>query len=134
MMQVMTINLVNTLCFQFQVMSSIWAILTKEGKEQEEASVQAIENLKFLEEELKGKRFFGGEGIGFLDIALGWLANLVPVLEEILGYEVIDKAGFPFLSEWMLEFSSVPEIKENLPLHDKLVTKFRAYLAAAPDK
>ncbi|KAJ9169834.1 hypothetical protein P3X46_017983 [Hevea brasiliensis] len=117
-----------------KVMSSLWQILTEQGKEREEALVQATENLKFLEEELKGKRFFGGEKIGFLDIALGWLANLVPVLEEILGFEVIDKAGFPFLSEWMLEFSSVPAIKENLPLHDKMVAKFRAYLAAAPDK
>ncbi|KAF2306776.1 hypothetical protein GH714_021314 [Hevea brasiliensis] len=82
-----------------KAMSSLWPILTKQGKEREEALVQATENLKFLEEELKGKRFFGGEEIGFVDIALGWLANLVLVVEEILGFKVIDKAGFPFLSE-----------------------------------
>ncbi|KAJ9185674.1 hypothetical protein P3X46_005274 [Hevea brasiliensis] len=116
-----------------KVISSLWAILTKEGKEREEASVQATENLKFLEEELKGKRFFGGERIGFLDIAMGWLVNLVPVTEEILGFEVIDKEVFPILSGWMLEFSGVPAIKENLPPHDKLVAEFRAYLATAPD-
>ncbi|RXH93189.1 hypothetical protein DVH24_013765 [Malus domestica] len=46
-----------------------------EGKEQEEAIVKAKENLKYLEEELKGKKFFGGEKLGFADIALGWLAH-----------------------------------------------------------
>ncbi|PRQ56674.1 putative glutathione transferase [Rosa chinensis] len=46
-----------------------------EGKEQEEAIVKAKENLKYLEEELKGKKFFGREQIGFADIALRWLAH-----------------------------------------------------------
>ncbi|EEF38362.1 glutathione s-transferase, putative [Ricinus communis] len=116
-----------------KVIPSMWAILTKEGKEQEEASAQTNENLKFLEEELKGKKFFGGEQIGYLDIALGWLANSVPVLEEI-SLKVIDKEAFPLLSAWMQEFSSVPTVKESLPPHDKLITKFRAYVAAAPKK
>ncbi|EEF38364.1 glutathione s-transferase, putative [Ricinus communis] len=116
-----------------KVIPSMWAILTKEGKEQEEASAQTNENLKFLEEELKGKKFFGGEQIGYLDIALGWLANSVPVLEEI-SLKVIDKEAFPLLSAWMQEFSSVPKVKESLPPHDKLITKFRAFVAAAPRK
>ncbi|CAN6566747.1 unnamed protein product [Malus baccata var. baccata] len=47
-----------------------WGILY-EGKEQEEAIVKAKENLKYLEEELKGKKFFGGEKLGFADVALG---------------------------------------------------------------
>ncbi|XP_050223684.1 probable glutathione S-transferase [Mercurialis annua] len=117
-----------------KVMSSMWAILTKEAEEQENALIQARENLKFLEEELIGKKFFGGDSIGYLDIALGWLSNLIPVLEEMLGFKLIDKENFPLLSEWMQEFTNVPEIKESLPPHDKLVVKFRAYFPARPTK
>ncbi|KDP39591.1 hypothetical protein JCGZ_02611 [Jatropha curcas] len=112
-----------------KVMKSLWAISITKGKEQEEASAKATENLKYLEEALTGKRFFGGEKIGFLDIALGWLANVVPVVEEIVGFKVIDKQGFPLLSTWMQEFKSTPEIKESLPPHDKLVTRFHTYIA-----
>ncbi|KAJ4721425.1 putative Glutathione s-transferase [Melia azedarach] len=121
-----------------KVTPSIKSLLGKQGKEVEEASVEAGENLKFLEEELKGKKFFGGEKIGLLDLALGWLVNLIPVLEEIIGVTIIDKQKFPLLSAWMEEFAEAPIIKESWPPHDKLLTKFRAIrelsLAAAQHK
>ncbi|KAJ0086940.1 hypothetical protein Patl1_07865 [Pistacia atlantica] len=44
-----------------QVLSSIWSVFINQGKEQEEALQVAMENLKLLEENLKGKKFFGGE-------------------------------------------------------------------------
>ena len=47
-----------------------------------------MEYLKFLEEKLKGKMSFAGETIMFLDLALGWLANLISILEEIFGLKV----------------------------------------------
>ncbi|KAE8734604.1 putative Tetratricopeptide repeat (TPR)-like superfamily protein [Hibiscus syriacus] len=31
---------------------------------------------EFVEEELKGKKFFGGENIGLADLVFGWMANL----------------------------------------------------------
>ncbi|XP_065854361.1 glutathione transferase GST 23-like [Euphorbia lathyris] len=117
-----------------KVMSSIWRMFTKQGKEQEEAHGEVIENLKYLEEELKGKRFFGGDEIGYVDVALGWLTNLIPVSEDILGFKVVDKQVFPSLSAWMDEFTSVPFVKESLPPHDKLILKFHAYIAASPHK
>ncbi|XP_059651014.1 glutathione transferase GST 23-like [Cornus florida] len=121
-----------------KLMPSVWQVFLKQGKEQEEAIAPAIENLKFLEEELKGKKFFGGESIGFLDLTLGWMANLVSVLEEVTGLKLIDEENFPLLSAWMENFSDHPIIEENWPPHDKLVTKFQAireaYLAAAAPK
>ncbi|KAF2320286.1 hypothetical protein GH714_026714 [Hevea brasiliensis] len=59
-------------------------VLLKQGKQQEEAIVSIIENFKYLEEELKGKKFFGGETIGLVDIALGWLAYHFNVVEDKL--------------------------------------------------
>ncbi|KAE8699248.1 Glutathione S-transferase U7 [Hibiscus syriacus] len=49
----------------------------QEGKERKEAMAASVENLKFVEEELKGKKFFGGEKVGLADLVLGWLANLI---------------------------------------------------------
>ncbi|XP_031247158.1 probable glutathione S-transferase [Pistacia vera] len=108
-----------------KVLSSIWSVFINQGKEQEEALQVAMENLKLLEENLKGKKFFGGEKIGFLDLALGWLANLICVLEELSDIKIIDKERFPLLLGWMQEFSQAPLINESWPPREKLLTKFQ---------
>ncbi|KAK0600832.1 hypothetical protein LWI29_018805 [Acer saccharum] len=108
-----------------KVIPSIWSAFLKQGKEQEDAIDEAIENLKLLEEQLKGKKFFGGDKIGLTDLALGWLANLVPVFEQIVGMKIIDEERFPSLLAWMHEFAQVAIIKESLPPHDKLIVKFQ---------
>ncbi|KAK2991835.1 hypothetical protein RJ640_025741 [Escallonia rubra] len=121
-----------------KVLPSVWHAYFKQGKEQEEATATAMENLKLLEEQLKGKKFFGGETIGYLDLAVGWMANLVSILEEVVGLKVIDEEKNPLLSTWMQDFSDVPVIKENWPPREKLITKFHVmretYLAAAAKK
>ncbi|XWS58652.1 hypothetical protein CRYUN_Cryun08bG0052900 [Craigia yunnanensis] len=108
-----------------KLLPSIWDAFTKEGKEREEAIATSLENLKFVEEELKGKIFFGGEKIGLADLVFGWLANLICVFEEVTGFKIIDER-FPVLLAWMQEFLELPIIKDNLPPHDKLVIKYQA--------
>nr|ATL77054.1 glutathione S-transferase 4 [Phellodendron amurense] len=121
-----------------KVSPSLWSFIIKEGKEQEEAFAQALENLKILEEELKGNKFFGGERIGLADLALGWLAERGCVVEEVVGVKIVEKEKFPLLSAWMKAFLEVPIIKESLPPHEKLVTRIRdireKFLAAAQPK
>ncbi|KAJ9680216.1 hypothetical protein PVL29_019503 [Vitis rotundifolia] len=118
--------------------SIICGVLIKEGKEQEEAMVEAMENLQFLEEELRGKKFFGGERIGFVDLALGWLANLISILEDVAGLKLVGEDKFPLLSAWMKDFADSPLIKDNWQPRDKMITKFQALrdakLAAAASK
>ena len=82
-----------------KVLPSILEAFISEGKEQEEGIVKAKENLKYLEEELKGKRFFGGDRIGFEDVALGWLAHYAGVFEEVCSIKLIEEDEFPLLSE-----------------------------------
>ncbi|XVF06773.1 hypothetical protein REPUB_Repub06bG0079800 [Reevesia pubescens] len=108
-----------------KLLPSIWGVFAKEGKEREEAIASSLENLKFVEEELKGKKFFGGEKIGLADLVFGWLANLIRVLEDVTGLRIIDDR-FPSLLAWMQEFSELPIIKDNWPPHDKLVVKYQA--------
>ncbi|KAJ8646351.1 hypothetical protein MRB53_008099 [Persea americana] len=50
------------------------------GGEREKAVKSALEAMKTLEEELKGKEFFGGERVGFLDLAVGLITYWLPVL------------------------------------------------------
>ncbi|XP_030544560.1 probable glutathione S-transferase [Rhodamnia argentea] len=109
-----------------KVMPSMRTALMSEGKEQEAALAEASEHLQKLEEELKGKKFFGGDSIGYLDIALGWLANLNRVFEEMCSFKVVDGERFPLLFAWLEEFSDAPVIKDCWPPHDKLVPKFIA--------
>ncbi|XP_059456613.1 glutathione transferase GST 23-like [Corylus avellana] len=93
-----------------KVVPSIWNAFIKQGKEQEEAMVTAQGNLKYLEEELRGKKFFGGEKIGFVDLAFGWLANLVGVLEELKGLTLIEHEKHPLLLAWIQNFMDVNSI------------------------
>ncbi|KAL0379974.1 UNVERIFIED_CONTAM: Glutathione transferase GST 23 [Sesamum angustifolium] len=109
-----------------KVLPSIWSVFISQGQEQEEAIAPAAGNLKFLEELLKGKKFFGGETIGYLDLAFGWMANLINILEEIVDLKLVDPEIFPLLSEWMNSFSDDPVIKECWPPRDKMVEKFKA--------
>lgn len=106
--------------------SIVWGVLMKEGKELEEGVLASLENLKYLEEEIRGKKFFGGETIGLADIALGWLAYYLDIFEEILGLKLIDQEKFPSLAAWKQEFANAPIIHENWPDRDKLVNKFVA--------
>ncbi|KAF4369579.1 hypothetical protein G4B88_021384 [Cannabis sativa] len=121
------------------VLPAVWDAFTKAaGKEQEEAYSRSIEKLKLLDEELKGKKLFGGEEIGMVDIALGWLSNLVSVFEEITGLKFIDEHTMPRLSAWKAALNEIPVVKENWPDYAKLLTKFtvlrETYLSKEPQK
>ncbi|KAL2478589.1 Glutathione S-transferase U7 [Forsythia ovata] len=109
-----------------KLFSSIGNVLISQGKEQEEAIAAAVQNLKLIEEQLQEKKFFGGETIGYLDIAFGWTANLISILEEIMDLKLVDEEKFPVLSAWMHNFSDDPVIKQCWPPRDKLVVKFQA--------
>ncbi|CAK9185241.1 unnamed protein product [Ilex paraguariensis] len=121
-----------------KLLPSVWQAFIKQGTEQEEAIVPAMENLKLVEEQLKGKIFFGGEKIGFLDLAFGWIANFISVLQEVTGLKVIDSEKFSLLSAWMEKFSDDPVINECRQPQDRISPKFKAmheaYLAAAAPK
>ncbi|KAL5698471.1 glutathione transferase [Ranunculus cassubicifolius] len=105
------------------VLSSLWCAFIKQGKEKEEAVIVALANLKIIEELLKGKNFFGGENIGFLDLCLGWICNVGKLLDEIEGTKTINEERFPLLSKWIEKFSTSPIIKGTWPSKDRLLTR-----------
>lgn len=107
---------------------------SKVGAEQEQAAKELRENLKTLESALEGKHFFGGETIGFLDIAVGWIGCWARMNEEVAGVNMIDGEMMPLLSAWFQKFLELPIIKECLPPQDKLLVhtkEFHKMLMAA---
>ncbi|KAL5834717.1 hypothetical protein ACOSQ4_014214 [Xanthoceras sorbifolium] len=82
-------------------------VFTK-GEQQEKEVNKAKEAMEVLEEELKGKIFFGGETIGFIDIVCGWISIWLEAIEEACG-----------------NFTELPVIKEKVPPRQILVQYFQ---------
>lgn len=56
-----------------------------EGDGKEKALETAAESFELLEKrlEVEGRKYFGGEEIGYLDLALGWVPHGLNVMEEV---------------------------------------------------
>ncbi|KAA8528329.1 hypothetical protein F0562_035684 [Nyssa sinensis] len=97
------------------------------GEEQERAAKEAQEHLKTLESVLEGKHFFGGETIGFVDIAAAWIGCWARIVEEIVGIKLIDEEKVPLLNAWFQDVLEVPIIKECVPPRDKLLVHYMSF-------
>ncbi|KAA8516358.1 hypothetical protein F0562_016651 [Nyssa sinensis] len=84
--------------------------------EQEKAIEEASELLKILENELNGKKFFGGDKIGLVDIVANFIGFWLGVIQEAKGEELLlTHKKFPILCKWIDEYVNCSVIKENLP-------------------
>nr|GMD74443.1 probable glutathione S-transferase [Ipomoea batatas] len=100
----------------------IWMMFRTSGEEHERAVKDSLEMLKTIEEEALalalggGKKFFGGDEIGMMDIAFGGIVHWLEVIEDVVGVKLLEPAEcFPKLHAWMMNFKESPLIKENLP-------------------
>ena len=97
--------------------------MSHEGEDREKAAKEALEALKILEEQgLGDKKFFGGETINMVDIALAWLAYWFECYEDIVGFKLVEPNTMPKLHTWLQNLKQVPVIKENLPDYQNLIT------------
>ncbi|XP_059297316.1 glutathione transferase GST 23-like [Lycium ferocissimum] len=96
------------------------------GEEQAKATENAKEVLKIIEQQGLGeKKFFGGNTIGLTDIAFGWIAFWLEVIQEAAGVKVFQPDDFPCLQSWINNFKQFPVIKENIPDRDALLDHFK---------
>ncbi|EEF38414.1 glutathione s-transferase, putative [Ricinus communis] len=102
---------------------------TEEEAKQKEVE-KAKEALQVIEKELKakGNKFFGGDTVGYVDVAMGWIPNWVGAIEAAFSVKIHDPENFPLLDEWMHNFTQVPIIQEALPQQDKLIAYFKQLL------
>ncbi|XP_077214207.1 glutathione transferase GST 23-like [Tasmannia lanceolata] len=105
---------------------AIFGAFSKLGEEQEKFVKEAKENLRTLEEGLKGKKFFGGETIGFVDVVVGWIAHWVPIIEEIIGIKIVEEESLPLINQWFKDILDFKIVKESLPPRDKLLVLQKA--------
>ncbi|GLU08790.1 hypothetical protein SLE2022_256790 [Rubroshorea leprosula] len=97
---------------------SISKVFRSSGEEQEKALKESLEMLEIIEEHAPGlgqKKFFGGDKIGMVDLALGLVAHWMGPIEEVTGVQIMEAGKFPRLEAWMKNFKEDPVIKENLP-------------------
>ncbi|CAL0325016.1 unnamed protein product [Lupinus luteus] len=110
-----------------KLLDHAWIAMCSSGDVQEKALNIARDAMEKIEEEIKGlKKFFGGEDIGYLDIALGWISYWLPVLEEVGSMQIIDPLKHSATIAWMNNFLSHPVIKESLPPRDEMLAYFHS--------
>ncbi|EPS58397.1 hypothetical protein M569_16418, partial [Genlisea aurea] len=68
-----------------------------------------------------GKKYFGGDEIGFLDIAVGSYVGWIGVVERMGGVKLIDEAKTPRLFQWARSFAADELVEEFIPATDKLI-------------
>jgi glutathione S-transferase len=79
----------------------------------------------------KGKPFFGGDSVGYLDIALGCLISWAHAGEKLYGFMLFDVARSSLLNAWMERFSALDAAKMVLPDPDRLVEYAKMWQAEA---
>ncbi|KAJ3704941.1 hypothetical protein LUZ61_008646 [Rhynchospora tenuis] len=101
-------------------MSAMYSVSTSSGEAQQKMLQEAREAFQILEQALGSKKFFGGDQIGYLDLAITLLAFWIPILEEIVSVSMVDNENAPLLKEWFTRILDVDMIKTSLPPRDKM--------------
>lgn len=101
-------------------------MLSKVGEEQLKAVKEMQESLKTLEGHFGGKKFFGGETIGFVDIIAGRMPCWLGIIEEIIGIKIISEKELPLISAWIKDFLDHNLVKETMAPLEKVMAHIRA--------
>ncbi|CAH8251803.1 unnamed protein product [Arabidopsis lyrata] len=104
---------------------SLRSILTAQGEEEKKASIAQVEERTELLEKAfndcsKGKPFFNGDHIGYLDIALGSFLGWWRVVELDANHKFLDETKTPSLAKWAERFCDDPAVKPIMPEITKL--------------
>ncbi|KAK3038608.1 hypothetical protein RJ639_027271 [Escallonia herrerae] len=110
--------------------------LFAQAEEAKEAALQGTtEGLALLEEAFlkssKGKAYFGGESIGYVDIALGCFLGWLKVGEKVANVKLLDETKTPGLVEWAKTFCSNDAVKDVVPEAEKLMETVKMIQAMA---
>lgn len=107
---------------------------SKTEEERAEAVARALAALETLEgafrECSKGKAFFGGDGIGFVDVVLGGYLGWFKALDKLIGRRLIDPARTPLLATWEEQFRAADAAKGVVPDDADKLLEFRRTLLA----
>ncbi|XP_055814437.1 probable glutathione S-transferase [Solanum dulcamara] len=117
-----------------QLMGAMYKVCYGKGEEKEKGCDETFEVLKYLDNELQNKKFFGGDNIGFVDIVASYIAIWFGAIQESIGLELLTEQKFPKLNKWIDEFWSCRIVLENLPTREVLLPLYKAQFEAATQK
>ncbi|KAK1631444.1 hypothetical protein QYE76_005759 [Lolium multiflorum] len=107
--------------------AAIYPVFTATGEAQSKVVHEAQQCLKTLEKALEGKKFFGGDTFGYLDVIVGWYAHWLPIIEEVSGASVVTEEELPLMKAWFDRILAIDMlVKETLPPRDKLLALNKA--------
>jgi glutathione S-transferase len=95
----------------------LWvALWTEPGEAQVALATSARESLTLLEAQLpEGRRFFGGDVIGFLDIAASGVALWLGVFQEMAGVTILAEETHPALFRWATDYAAEEAVRQCTP-------------------
>ncbi|KAG9140201.1 hypothetical protein Leryth_021762 [Lithospermum erythrorhizon] len=106
---------------------------TTKGQEQKAVVEKMIEALELLEDHYvkssQGKAFFGGESIGYIDIALGCSLPWLRAIEKLTEMKMMNETKVPNLVAWAERFCKDPAVKDVIPDCEKLLELFKMFIA-----
>ncbi|CAL4923481.1 unnamed protein product [Urochloa decumbens] len=108
-------------------------LFAPEAEKKADAAVRIMAALETLEGAFKdcsrGGGYFGGDGIGFVDVVLGSYLGWFKVFEKMVGVRVLDAARTPLLAAWGERFAAADEVKDVLPDDvDKVIEFLQMFL------
>ncbi|EER92032.1 hypothetical protein BDA96_01G341700 [Sorghum bicolor] len=121
-------------------MTPAWnkSTMGKTEEEKAEGKKQSLVALETLEGALrdcgKGKPFFGGDSVGFVDVVLGGMLGWVRAADEMHGVKPFDPERTPQLAAWSERFGALEAVEPVMPDVSRLVEfgkMLMARLAAA---
>jgi glutathione S-transferase len=94
--------------------------LVKSEKRIDVAIEEVQELIMLLENQITGKKLFGGETIGFLDMVVG---SMIPFCLarawEGMGIDMIPEEKFPELNRWIKNLKEIEIVRECIPDREK---------------
>ncbi|XP_015897020.2 probable glutathione S-transferase [Ziziphus jujuba] len=110
-----------------KLMPTLWKVFWG-CEDHDKVKEEAKEHLETLENELKDKKFFGGETVGLVDIVGNFIAYWVPRIQEASGLVLLTEEKYPKLYQWSHEFENHGDVKVKLPPNDKLLAYIKSRL------
>ncbi|XP_078152163.1 putative glutathione S-transferase [Carex rostrata] len=107
-----------------KVIPAFWMSCWTDGETQKGFIAQSKETLTTLQRQLEGKRFFGGDSIGLVDLAGCMIAFWFAVLQEVAGINLLNEEDYPVLCRWAEDYCRVGAVSESLLDRNLLVAHF----------
>jgi len=117
---------------------SMRAAFFGQGEQLQKEVEVTVTNFLLIEEALRtndcfaGKPYFGGDEIGFIDIALGGLSAFITGVEKATDSVLIDAEKMPLLSAWLDRFCQLDVVKEAMPDPVEYISVRRAMMMSPP--